>query len=482
MASSDLLFKARGPFSHISLLFAFSSTPSRRSLPCPLLSFQVVEDKTFGLKNKNKSKKVQQYVAQVQKDAKFVGRSREEVLEEERRKAERQALKKAKSEAGLLQSTLMNFVPTVKTAAGADPKSTVCEHFMRGRCSRGKKCPFLHDSTQERKAEKINIYEDPRQKDTMDQWDQSKLEAVIGQKQAGRMPPTDIVCKYFLDAIEKSMYGWFWECPNGVTCHYRHALPPGYVFKPSTKKTMEDSKEEVVDISELIEEERKKLDLSKCTKVTPETFAAWKEKRQKERDAKIETERQEAAKKSGNKGINVLSGRALFQFDPTLFQDDENAADEYVIEEREEEAEDQGVGVALDEMEEEKDDGMDGADGVNDEDDEDDDSEEEDGDEAVPEVAESKTVPPSTSPATATPTTSTAAPAAVVPEKEKKEKKDKKDKKDKDDKKDKEDKKDKKEKKEKKDKKEKSPAGGDASVVVDESLFADDDGDDVPDE
>lgn len=50
--------------------------------------------------------------------------------------------------------------------------------------------------------------------DTMEQWDQEKLEEVVKSK-AGKQPPTDIVCKYFLEAIESSKYGWFWECPNG---------------------------------------------------------------------------------------------------------------------------------------------------------------------------------------------------------------------------------------------------------------------------
>jgi hypothetical protein len=48
----------------------------------------------------------------------------------------------------------------------------------------------------------------------------------------------------------------------------------------------------------------------------------------------------EEAKKAGSKGgSNILSGRALFKFDPTLFQDDEAAADVY--EEREEEEEEE---------------------------------------------------------------------------------------------------------------------------------------------
>lgn len=49
------------------------------------------------------------------------------------------------------------------------------------------------------------------------------------------------VCKYFLDAVEKKQYGWFWVCPNGgKDCHYRHALPPGYVLKSQMKALIEE--------------------------------------------------------------------------------------------------------------------------------------------------------------------------------------------------------------------------------------------------
>jgi hypothetical protein len=53
----------------------------------------------------------------------------------------------------------------------------------------------------------------------MEKWDQEKLEEVVKSK-AGKQPPTDIVCKYFLEAIESNKYGWFWECPNGGKCHF----------------------------------------------------------------------------------------------------------------------------------------------------------------------------------------------------------------------------------------------------------------------
>jgi hypothetical protein len=27
--------------------------------------------------------------------------------------------------------------------------------------------------------------------------------------------PTTIICKYFLEALDKEIYGWFWVCPGG---------------------------------------------------------------------------------------------------------------------------------------------------------------------------------------------------------------------------------------------------------------------------
>ena len=43
--------------------------------------------------------------------------------------------------------------------------------------------------------------------------------------------PSAKVCDYFLDALEKGKYGWRWVCPNGMTCHYKHCLPTGYVYR-----------------------------------------------------------------------------------------------------------------------------------------------------------------------------------------------------------------------------------------------------------
>lgn len=146
-----------------------------------------------------------------------------------------------------------------KVPFGTDPKTVLCIYFKGGHCEKGSKCKFSHDLNVGRKVEKKDLYTDDRAEgnkrvkqkvhqlmlsiDTMDKWDQQKLEEVVKSK-SGKQPPTDIVCKYFLEAIETNKYGWFWECPNGgSTCKYRHALPPGFILK--SKQSKEDDKEEI---------------------------------------------------------------------------------------------------------------------------------------------------------------------------------------------------------------------------------------------
>ncbi|KAJ8978229.1 hypothetical protein NQ317_016380 [Molorchus minor] len=173
---------------------------------------KVIEDKTFGLKNK-KGAKQQKFIQQVEKQ--------------------------------------------VKTG-GADPKSVVCAFFKQGQCGKGDKCKFSHDLSIERKGEKRSMYVDMRddEDETMENWDENKLLEVIEKKhgKASKMPTTEIICKHFLDAVEKAKYGWFWQCPTGENCIYRHALPPGFVLKKDKKK-LED-KENQITLEDLIEKER----------------------------------------------------------------------------------------------------------------------------------------------------------------------------------------------------------------------------------
>lgn len=44
----------------------------------------------------------------------------------------------------------------------------------------------------------------------MEDWDQGELEKAVAEKHAAEKGPqkTDIICKFFLDAVEKKLYGW----------------------------------------------------------------------------------------------------------------------------------------------------------------------------------------------------------------------------------------------------------------------------------
>ena len=162
------------------------------------------------------------------------------------------------------------FKPVIqnqKVPFGVDPKTILCNFFKAGSCTKGSKCKFSHDLDVERKAAKINLYEDTRdskeKEENMENWDQEELEKAINQKHKAHNTnrPTEIVCKYFLDAIESRKYGWFWECPKGGSeCKYRHALPPGYVLKkketPEEKLAREQrEKENEITIEDFLETE-----------------------------------------------------------------------------------------------------------------------------------------------------------------------------------------------------------------------------------
>ncbi|XP_049874271.1 zinc finger CCCH domain-containing protein 15 homolog [Pectinophora gossypiella] len=284
---------------------------------------KVIEDKTFGLKNK-KGAKQQKFIQQVEKQVKSGGIHPAKPMDDKKKEKENK-LKEQKELAMLFKP-----VQTQKVEKGTDPKSVVCAFFKQGQCTKGDKCKFSHDLTIERKAEKRSLYVDMRDDDTMDNWDEDKLKEVVEKKHGEGdklRPTTDIICKHFLEAVEKSKYGWFWECPSGTKCIYRHALPPGFVLKRDKKK-MEEKKNEI-SLVDLIERERAALGPNQ-TKITLETFLAWKKKKIKEKQdnmAKAEEQRRSDFKAGRAVG---LSGREMFSFDPALAADDGEDGDEAV--------------------------------------------------------------------------------------------------------------------------------------------------------
>jgi len=233
-----------------------------------------------------------------------------------KKRKKKKKLKEAKELAALFKP-----VQTQKIQKGTDPKSVVCAFFKAGQCGKGDKCKFSHDLTMDNKVEKRSIYVDMRDDDTMDNWDDEKLKDVVDQKHSKEKknkPTTEIICKYFIDAVEKSKYGWFWECPNGERCIYRHALPQGYVLKKDKKK-LDEMKVEI-SLVDLIERERAALGPNQ-TKVTLETFIAWKKRKIQEKKEKLAAE-EEKKKSDYKQGKQYgLSGREMFSFNPDLVDD-----------------------------------------------------------------------------------------------------------------------------------------------------------------
>ncbi|XP_047208506.1 zinc finger CCCH domain-containing protein 15 [Girardinichthys multiradiatus] len=301
---------------------------------------KIIEDKTFGLKNK-KGAKQQKFIKNVTQQVKYGQQSAKQIAEADKttKKGDK------KKELDELNELFKPVVAAQKVSKGVDPKSVLCAFFKQGQCTKGDKCKFSHDLSMERKCEKRSVYVDERdeelEKDTMENWDEKKLEEVVNKKHGEaekKKAKTQIVCKYFLEAIENNKYGWFWVCPaGGDVCMYRHALPPGFVLKKEKKK---EEKEDEISLEELIENERAALGAN-VTRITLETFLAWKKRKRQEKvdKAREEMEKKKADFKAGKSLI--VSGREVFEFRPELVDDDDDEADDtqYADETKEEDEE-----------------------------------------------------------------------------------------------------------------------------------------------
>jgi len=290
---------------------------------------KIIEDKTFGMKNK-KGAKAQKLIQQLQSQVQG---------------AKPNQPKKKKEDDELDLSKIFKPVQTMpKIADDVDPKSVLCVFFKQGLCTKGKKCKFSHDLSVQQKTAKRNLYfdsrdlkaDDPKATETNENWDETQLNEVAekkhGDKDRKRPNQTDIVCKYFIDAVEKALYGWFWECPNGEKCIYKHALPPGYVLSKDKKKMDEQKRLDQISLDELIEKERANLSSKDQTKVTLETFIAWKKKKLREKRQKVaqdEIKKRTNAKSGKQTG---LTGRELFTYDEHLAEEnnDEDGGEAFV--------------------------------------------------------------------------------------------------------------------------------------------------------
>jgi predicted RNA binding protein YcfA (HicA-like mRNA interferase family) len=250
-------------------------------------------DKTFGMKNK-KGKAAQKVVGGPQK---------------------RPTVKKNKEE----DADLANFIRTGYTKPKPTNTNVVVTETAEEQKKSAKANPFIdlrRDVTEDGNTNENG-------EGVMNGWDEAKLQEVVNKKMEKDLskPTSEKICQYFLKAIEDEKYGWFWECPNGSECTYRHALPPDYVFKSKEKKKVEERT-----LDEIIEERRSTLNVEQGTPVNEKTFKIWKEKKMKER-ADRELEALNKRKKDIKAGIVKLSGREILTQkieDKTLNFEEEN--------------------------------------------------------------------------------------------------------------------------------------------------------------
>jgi hypothetical protein len=304
-----------------------------------------VKDKTFGMKNKKKSQKLNKMIRGIAaqnkggyeaiQSEKFNERKRQKAIEEEKK---------------LLANVFANSYSGGKQVVQKKGKGKpICQFFKAGLCTKGRKCKFSHDleteAVEPQTNDKINLFKDQREEifgneDGIEDWDQKKLEEAVNfnaRKYQSSHNQTAIVCKFFLNAVEKMRYGWFWKCPNGFKCKFRHALPQGFKFEP---KVVPGQKKSKVDTELLLIQEidaaRDKLVSDKCTPVTKELFMKWvkkrREKKQKEREERIK----KFMKDRGIKVKKMVTGKQLFEKNSSIFKDAEGAISKKEIKKKEE--------------------------------------------------------------------------------------------------------------------------------------------------
>jgi hypothetical protein len=215
-----------------------------------------IEDKTFGLKNKNKSKKVQSYVQSVEKNVLNSGDPRLRKQEEDRRRA-KIAQKEQKKAAKAEQDALFGEALLAVQKKGASTSNTAGKIEAKGR---------------------------------------------DGDDDNGNKKPTSRAMKLMYQMDAKEMDERLREDPNYVP-------------------TMED---EIELQRSSMREDYIKRGIS-GTPVTPETFAAWQERKRQKRAIEMKKRvEQEFKKKKGGKGLSVLSGRDLYEYKRELFNKDDD--------------------------------------------------------------------------------------------------------------------------------------------------------------
>lgn len=331
------------------------SEPSKKTLEKE--KKQAIEDKTFGLKNKSKSKRVQQYVESVQKQMaqKYQAQPKQSQSQAEQAAKQKEEQRKAQLLAQLRATLRQPPVPP-----GGNPKDYLCVFFANGICDKGDKCKYSHDLGAKAKPDakvaapeeappdeetkvtmiseamgSLNIYREMR--DQILEYNarqaahkqgkpyEEVLERYRAQEKAkaATQNQSPKVCNYFMMACKRKEIGWGFKCPNEEKfgyCQYRHCLPEGFEF-PDEKKAAAQQEDSDLD-NELLEDEieRKRSLITSGTPVTAESFQEWKRaraQRKQEEAAAKQAELDRAARQKGPVETWFgLSGKAMFESNP----------------------------------------------------------------------------------------------------------------------------------------------------------------------
>ncbi|OAF70462.1 Zinc finger CCCH domain-containing protein 15 [Intoshia linei] len=253
---------------------------------------RVTIDRTFGLKNK-KGAKQQKFITNVknQKTADDIEKQQLNFQKKNKKLKDEQERKE-------LNMLFKTFVP--KNKEDENTKNILCLFFKNGKCSKGKKCKFSHDLSQIRKSEKRSVFEDDAKDNDLNLPNDSN-----------NLTRTNKICKHFLEAIDKSKYGWFWQCPNGEKCVFRHSLPKDYVLKKKKKKVAQVNVEDAI-MKELLTLQSAIAEGAELTQISLENFIEWKEYKKSVKRKAIKSDIK-IKKTNVKKGVIVkLTGREIF--------------------------------------------------------------------------------------------------------------------------------------------------------------------------
>lgn len=275
---------------------------------------KAAQEKTFGLKNKNKSKAVQKYIKNITSSA-----TNKDFKAEENARKEKEEKHKEMQKTALLNSLF--DLSTDKRGRAYDPQAKKqAKKAEEDAIAGGKK---LGETTQKEIIEGIaNTIRFANAKGIrMSELGKHPIMTALKEKHQETFQTLSLLL--FIKFNSKV----FWvDDPDSSNPTIRCQEDVDAEVEPDERP-----------IEEIIEEKRRALPPG-GTPVTPETFKAWKERREADRLASVEEERQQDILKKGGKGLETLSGKDLFTYDASLFVDDDGAASADEYDERDENA------------------------------------------------------------------------------------------------------------------------------------------------